>query len=83
MADRIRTETGLEVPVVAVPFDDRTAKEVIEAQRSARKQALAQAGKRNARRPTCRISPGNRAPSRAGKTARSSGPGPKRWRTRT
>ena len=45
MADRIRTETGLEVPVVAVPFDDRTAKEVIEAQRSARKQALAQAAK--------------------------------------
>ena len=45
MTDRIRTETGLDVPVVAVPFDDRTAKEVIEAQRSARKAALAQAAK--------------------------------------
>ncbi|MDR3765575.1 MAG: PolC-type DNA polymerase III, partial [Butyricicoccus sp.] len=43
MADRIRTETGLDVPVVAVPFDDRTAKDIIEAQRSARKQALEQA----------------------------------------
>ena len=40
MADRIRTETGLDVPVVAVPFDDRTAKELIEAQRNARRQAL-------------------------------------------
>ena len=43
MADRIRTETGLDVPVVAVPFDDRTAKDIIDAQRSARKQALEQA----------------------------------------
>lgn len=43
MADRIRTETGLDVPVVAVPFDDRTAKELIEAQRNARRQALEKA----------------------------------------
>lgn len=43
MADRIRTETGLDVPVVAVPFDDRTAKDIIDAQRSARRQALEQA----------------------------------------
>ena len=41
MTDRIRTETGLDVPVVAVPFDDRTAKEVIEAQRRAQGSARA------------------------------------------
>lgn len=43
LADRIRAETGLNIPVVAVPFDEQTAKAAIEAQRTARQQALAQA----------------------------------------
>lgn len=45
MTDRIRAETGMSVPVVAVPFDAERAAQAAEQQRAARSKALAAAAK--------------------------------------